>query len=114
LAVLWFACGALDETPLPPGREHGIPASQSTYREDCCDRRNGQEPKDAEHRLFPTASDVKDDEGHVLVTAYAHERPDGQWSLMLVNRDYDHPHQVRIVFHNTEATETTFSPVQSQ
>ncbi|HKM47027.1 MAG TPA: discoidin domain-containing protein [Terriglobales bacterium] len=61
------------------------------------------EPKDAEHRLFPAASDVKDDAGHVLVTAYALERPDGQWSLMLINKDYDHPHRVRIVFHNAES-----------
>jgi hypothetical protein len=68
------------------------------------------EPKDAEHRLFPTASDVKDNEGHVLVTAYALERPDGQWSLMLINKDYDHPHQVRIVFHNAKSNrEDSFS-----
>jgi hypothetical protein len=58
------------------------------------------EPKDAEHRLYRAASDVKDAEGNVLVTAYALQRPDGQWSLMLVNRDYDHPHQVQVVFHN--------------
>jgi len=58
------------------------------------------EPKDAEHRLFRAASDVKDAEGNVLVTAYALQRPDSQWSLMLVNRDYDHPHQVQVVFHN--------------
>ncbi|MGA2859245.1 MAG: discoidin domain-containing protein [Candidatus Sulfotelmatobacter sp.] len=66
------------------------------------------EPKDAEHRLFPAASDVKDNEGHVLVTAYALERPDGQWSLMLINKDYDHPHQVRIVFHNAESNREDF------
>ncbi len=58
------------------------------------------EPKDVEHRLFRAASDVKDAEGNVLVTAYALQRPDSQWSLMLVNRDYDHPHQVQVVFHN--------------
>ena len=35
---------------------------------------------------------------------------DGQWSLMLVNKDYDHPHQVRIVFHNAESNrEDSFS-----
>jgi hypothetical protein len=68
------------------------------------------EPKDAEHRLFRAASDVKDAEGHVLETAYALERPDGQWSLMIINKDYDHPHQVRIVFHNVESNrEDSFS-----
>ncbi len=62
------------------------------------------EPKDAEHRLFRASSDVKDAEGHVLVTAYALQRPDGQWSLMLINKDYDIAHQVRVVFHDVEAT----------
>jgi len=58
------------------------------------------EPKDAEHRLFRAASDIRDAEGHVLVTAYAVLRPDGQWSLMLINKDYDNAHSVRIVFHD--------------
>jgi len=58
------------------------------------------EPKDAEHRLFRAVSDVKDSEGHVLLTAYALQRPDGQWSLMLINKDYDQAHQVRLKFHD--------------
>jgi hypothetical protein len=62
------------------------------------------EPKDAEHRQYLASSDVKDSQGHVLVTAYALHRPDGQWSLMLVNRDHDRPHEVRIVFHNADGT----------
>jgi hypothetical protein len=61
------------------------------------------EPKDAAHRQFLATSDVKDSEGHVLVTGYVLERPDGQWSLMLINKDYDNPHPVRISFHRTEA-----------
>ena len=61
------------------------------------------EPKDAAHRQFLATSDVKDPEGHVLVTAYALERPDGQWSLMLINKDYDNPHAVRVSFHGSEA-----------
>jgi hypothetical protein len=60
------------------------------------------QPKDAEHRLFRAASDIKDAEGHVLVTAYAVLRPDGQWSLMLINKDYDNAHSVRIVFHDED------------
>ena len=35
------------------------------------------EPKDAEHQQYLAASDVKDSQGHVLVTAYALHRPDG-------------------------------------
>ena len=60
------------------------------------------EPKDAEHRQYLASADVKDSEGHALVTAYALHRPDGQWSVMLINKDYDHPHQVRIAFHDAD------------
>lgn len=56
------------------------------------------EPKDAEHRQFLATSDIKDSNGNTLVTAYALERPDGQWSVMLINKDYDNPHAVRISF----------------
>ena len=58
------------------------------------------QPIDAEHLLYRAASDVKDSQRHVLVTAYALHRPDGQWSLMLVNKDRDHPHPVRVVFQD--------------
>jgi len=34
----------------------------------------------------------------VLVTSYAVHRPDGNWSLMLVNRDSTNSHTVRVVF----------------
>jgi len=29
-------------------------------------------------------------------------RPDGQWSVLVVNKDYDHAHPVRVSFHNAE------------
>jgi hypothetical protein len=58
------------------------------------------QPVDAEHRTFTATSDVKDSEGNVLVTAYTVLRPDGQWSLMLINKDYDQPHPVRVTFHD--------------
>ena len=61
------------------------------------------EPKDAQHRLFRAVSDVKDTDGHVLVTAYALQRPDGQWSVMLINKDHDSPHAVRISFHDADS-----------
>jgi F5/8 type C domain len=58
------------------------------------------QPTDTEHRLFRASSDIKDSEGNVLVTAYALKRPDGQWALMLINKDYDNAHEVRISFHD--------------
>ena len=65
------------------------------------------EPKDAEHSLYLASSDAKDSQGHLLVTAYALHRPDDQWALLLINKDHDHPHQVRVVFHNADSTRDT-------
>jgi hypothetical protein len=53
------------------------------------------------HRMFPSSTDIKDDDGNVLVTSYAVKRPDGNWSLMLVNRDEYQPHTVRIFFDDS-------------
>jgi hypothetical protein len=72
------------------------------------------QPKDAEHELFTASSDLKDERGNVLVTAYPVLRPDGQWSLMVINKDYDSAHDVRIVFRDESAhTEREFAgPVE--
>jgi hypothetical protein len=56
------------------------------------------QPVDAIHKLFKVASDVKDKDGNTLVTAYAVERPDKQWSVMLVNKDHDEDHAVKVAF----------------
>jgi hypothetical protein len=63
--------------------------------------RDWLQPVDAAHRLFKVSSDVKDNQGHTLVTAYAVERPDGQWSVMLVNKDRDSDHSVKMTFTDT-------------
>jgi hypothetical protein len=56
------------------------------------------QPVDAPHKQFKASSDVNDAAGNVLVTAYAVERPDGQWSVMLVNRDQSNDHAVKVAF----------------
>jgi hypothetical protein len=53
---------------------------------------------DGLHKLFSAKSDVKDDAGNVLVTAYASLRPDGQWSLLIVNKDQENAQKVHILF----------------
>jgi hypothetical protein len=50
------------------------------------------------HHMFPSSTDIKDAEGNLLVTSYAVRRPDGNWSIMLVNRDENNAHSVRVVF----------------
>lgn len=59
------------------------------------------QPIDAVHKLYRAASDVKDKDGNVLVTAYPVERPDGQWSLMLINKDADSDHSVKVSFNDS-------------
>jgi hypothetical protein len=66
------------------------------------------QPVDAPHKQFRASSDVNDAAGNVLVTAYAVERPDGQWSVMLVNRDQYNDHAVKIAF-DTGGKERHFS-----
>jgi hypothetical protein len=60
------------------------------------------QPGSGEHKVFAANSDVDDPVGHSLITAYALHRPDGQWSLMLVNRDQENAHKIDIVFHDQE------------
>jgi F5/8 type C domain len=54
------------------------------------------------HRLHPAASDLSDDAGNAIVTAYAAARPDGEWSLLVVNKDASNPHTVQVRFRNGE------------
>jgi len=50
------------------------------------------------HRFSPATSDLTDDAGNIVVTAYAVARPDGDWSILLVNKDSANAHKVKIKF----------------
>jgi hypothetical protein len=54
------------------------------------------------HIMFPASVNLKDADGNLLVTSYAVHRPDGNWSLMLVNRDENNSHAVRVVFEDAK------------
>lgn len=56
------------------------------------------QPGDGRHKVFSAASDVGDGAGHTLVTAYPVLRPDGQWSLLVINKDQENAHAVGISF----------------
>jgi len=62
--------------------------------------------------MFPSSVDLKDGEGNSLVTSYAVERPDGDWSLMLVNRDETNAHTVRIAFDEDKRHDAFSGPVR--
>jgi len=60
------------------------------------------------HQMFPSSTDIKDPDGNLLVTTYAVHRPDGNWSLMLVNRDENNSHTVRVSFENAKEKRHSF------
>jgi len=62
------------------------------------------QPGSGVQKVFRAKSDITDPAGHILVTAYALLRPDGQWTLMLVNKDQLNAQDVRIVFQDRAAT----------
>jgi hypothetical protein len=71
-------------------------------------------PGNGKHLLFSAKADLDDGAGHALVTAYAVERPDGEWSVMAVNRDQHNAHKVRIEFQDdTQHTSTAFGDLVS-
>ena len=59
------------------------------------------QPGSGKHKIFNAMSDITDGAGNTLVTAYAVERPDGDWSLMIVNKDQENAHTVEIAFDDS-------------
>jgi hypothetical protein len=60
------------------------------------------------HEMFPSTTDIKDSDGNTMVTSYALHRPDGNWSLMLVNRDETSAHSVRVKFDTKSGNVKSF------
>jgi len=52
------------------------------------------------HQLFPATADLEDEVGNNLITAYGVKRPDGEWSLLIINKDPSNAHDVTIGFEN--------------
>jgi F5/8 type C domain len=74
------------------------------------------------HKLFPATADIKDQSGNNLVTAYAVQLPEHQWSILIVNKDPSNAHSLNIFFDKGSAarplefsgpvTVTTFGAAQ--
>ena len=52
----------------------------------------GSEP----HEIYPAESNVRDAQGNALITAYAVHRPDGLWSVLLINKDPKRAYQASV------------------
>jgi len=61
------------------------------------------------HKLYPAGCNLHDEAGHTLITAYAVTRPDGDWSLMAINKDQSNPHEVGIAFDESGGPAKSFS-----
>jgi hypothetical protein len=72
------------------------------------------QPGNGDHQVYRAKSDVEDGAGHELVTAYGLKRPDGQWALLVVNRDQENAHRVRVAFHGAGNSQTGFAgPIET-
>jgi hypothetical protein len=60
------------------------------------------QPGNGVHTVFRASSDVTDSAGNALVTTYALFRPDGKWSLLIVNRDQYNSQSVKVAFRRSE------------
>lgn len=69
-------------------------------------------PGDDPHEVYPAASDLKNEQDEQVITAYALHRPDGTWSVMLVNKDPDRAHDVRVLFNQQGAAKSFESAMQ--
>jgi hypothetical protein len=52
---------------------------------------------------------LKDEGGHTLITAYAVSRPDGQWSVMIINKDQSNPHDIKLAFEGAGTSGTALA-----
>jgi hypothetical protein len=56
------------------------------------------QPGDKPHEIYPAATNVRNAAGEELITAYAVHRPDGLWSVLLINKDPARAYSARITF----------------
>jgi hypothetical protein len=59
------------------------------------------QPGDQPHEIYPASSNVRNGNGDEMITAYAVHRPDGLWSLLLINKDTKRAYETSVVFQNT-------------
>ena len=61
------------------------------------------------NQIFPASSDLMDAAGRTVITSYAVHRPDGNWSLMLINHDLNAAHQIHLVIDDANHVQHSFA-----
>jgi len=70
------------------------------------------QPGDEVHEIYPASSNIRDANGNALVTSYAVRRPDGSWSLLLINKDAKRAFDLRAVTARSAKLEGDFEVYQ--
>ena len=65
------------------------------------------------NKIFPASADLKDAAGRTVVTSYAVKRPDGNWSLMLINHDLHAAHPGSSRHRRCQARQPSFRRICS-
>jgi hypothetical protein len=61
------------------------------------------------NQIFPASTDLMDAAGRTVITSYAVHRPDGDWSLMLINHDLNAAHQIHLVIDDANHVQHSFT-----
>jgi len=61
------------------------------------------------NQIFPASTDLLDAAGRTVITSYAVHRPDGTWSLMLINHDLNAAHQIHLVIDDAKHARHSFA-----
>ncbi|HXX21987.1 MAG TPA: discoidin domain-containing protein [Terriglobia bacterium] len=61
------------------------------------------------NQIFPASADLMDAAGRAVITSYAVHRPDGNWSLMLINHDLSAAHQIHLVIDDAKRVQHHFA-----
>jgi hypothetical protein len=61
------------------------------------------------NQIFPASADLLDAAGRNVITSYAVHRPDGNWSLMLINHDRNAAHQIHLVMDDATHAQHAFA-----
>ncbi len=104
---MWRGCdaGGGSFSALQVDKDFQIKGHLSQYFATQLITREWAQPVDQLHRLFRVGI-LHDESGAQPVTAYALLRPDGQWALLVVNRDHDQAHSLTIAFRSVNGPMT--------
>jgi len=61
------------------------------------------------NQIFPASADLMDAGGRTVITSYAVHRPDGNWSLMLINHDLHAAHPIHLVIDDANHVPHAFA-----